>query len=728
MPARPPVAPGPVATPSGIAGSLAWIAGGSLATAIALQSMLSLPEAFATMGSRSLRERLVTAFGGTVPAALDAPIDPPSLLSLWLVVAVAGLAITAFAALWGRNAEVGRQGAFSSMGRHAGRWMLLPGLWEVLRLTAFVTGWTSLEGLLIETGHLFLAGGIAGCLASLASGEANGPGRECDSIGTRRSFVIVVAGACTYAVVFTAMNWQLYRSLLVPHGDTVMYEEHLWNLLHGKGFRSYLDQGLFLGEHLQVIHALLIPVYVLWPSHLLLELCGSIALASGALPTYWLARRHTGSPSAAMWMGLAYLLAVPMQFLDIAIDLKTFRPTSFVIPLMLFALDQMERRRWKTMLVLLAVTLLAQEDLSLVIGPLGVWMAWDAWRRGRQKDIANPQASDRTPVWIGGGVALFAGIYLIVALTVLIPWFRAGAEVHYTTYFGELGASPGEIARSMLTKPGLFFGKLLGIRSLKYVLLLLLPYGLMPLRSPGRLAIAGPLFAALCLMDTSRDPAQQGLEMLLPYHHFHAPLVPILVWAATAGIGASRKPWKQESGQSLEKTSPVTSSTLSLAPPADLAAGFERRASWRARFVFGSAVATGLFLGLSPLGIAFWDAGSTWHWRRLYVPGKRSEMLPRVLAEIPPSSRVASTDFVHPRFTHYERSYDYSAFRRRVSGYELRVPDDTDYIVIDTQHRYSTIKSPKDIRELREEPDEWELLPDTTEGYFIVLRRKTRSE
>ena len=43
---------------------------------------------------------------------------------------------------------------------------------------------------------------------------------------------------------------------------------------------------------------------------------------------------------------------------------------------------------------------------------------------------------------------------------------------------------------------------------------------------------------------------------------------------------------------------------------------------------------------------------------------------------IPQSARVASTDFVHPRYTHFDRSYDYSNYRRKVSGYEAKVPDE----------------------------------------------------
>jgi hypothetical protein len=133
-----------------------------------------------------------------------------------------------------------------------------------------------------------------------------------------------------------------------------------------------------------------------------------------------------------------------------------------------------------------------------------------------------------------------------------------------------------------------------------------------------------------------------------------------------------------------------------------------------------------MFYGLSPLSIGFWDPDSGSYWRQLYVVGKRAELFPRVLQEIPEGerARVASTDFVHPRFTHFERSYDYSDFLRAVNNYQPGVPPDTDYIVIDTQHPYSKIKRPDQVPEYRDHPDQWELLPDTTDGYFIVLKRK----
>src|SRR5262249_44809902 len=115
-----------------------------------------------------------------------------------------------------------------------------------------------------------------------------------------------------YFACFATLNWLLYEALLIPHGDSAMYEEHVWNLLHGKGFRSYLDNGRpFLGEHIQLIHLGVIPLYWLWPSHVLLELCQSAWLAAGAIPAYWIAQRHSGSRRGATLVAIAYLSYVP---------------------------------------------------------------------------------------------------------------------------------------------------------------------------------------------------------------------------------------------------------------------------------------------------------------------------------------------------------------------------------------------------------------------------------
>ncbi len=130
----------------------------------------------------------------------------------------------------------------------------------------------------------------------------------------------------------------------------------------------------------------------------------------------------------------------------------------------------------------------------------------------------------------------------------------------------------------------------------------------------------------------------------------------------------------------------------------------------------------GLPVSFSPLGSGFWDPYSSKYWKSLYVPGERARRFPAVLALIPRDSRVASTDYIHPRFTHHARSYDYSLYPRTV-------PDDPDYdepdyIVIDTRHPYSQIKRPEEVKEFRFHPERWELLDDKTGGYFLVFKRR----
>jgi hypothetical protein len=145
----------------------------------------------------------------------------------------------------------------------------------------------------------------------------------------------------------------------------------------------------------------------------------------------------------------------------------------------------------------------------------------------------------------------------------------------------------------------------------------------------------------------------------------------------------------------------------------------------RALFALACAVATGLVFSIHPASLTFWDAGRSSYWRTLYVPGERPRQFAKIADLIPPSARVASTDFVHPRYTHFERSYDYSDYVRQVAAYEDKVPDDTDYIVIDTRHPYSKVRSVDQVRELKSEPEKWEVLPDETHGYFIVLKRRS---
>lgn len=591
-------------------------------------------------------------------------------------------------------------------------WLCVFGCYELVRVVLQIAGFFDAADVLGMFAYYFSAIGVAGCLAMIVPAVRATTGTEAESkpadlaVPATDSWSIsraTLAAAAIFSIVFTAMNWQIYNGLLLPHGDSAMYGEHLWNITHGKGFRSYLDQGLFLGEHVQVVHLLLLPLYVAWPSQLLLELCETLVLAAGAIPVFWIARRHSGSTACASLLAITWLLYTPLQYLDIEIDLKTFRPMSFGVTAMLFGIDFFERGRLKSTAACFLLALAAKEDFALILIPLGVWLAGQSWWQ-RKNESANLDVAPVAPkrgLALGAGLTVFSLTYLLLVTRVVIPWFRDGKEVHYARYFAKFGDSLGEIVVSMLTDPALVFDEFVTITSANYLLALFVPLAFLPFLSPSRLLVAAPILGLLCLNEIVKsDP--------FPRHHFQGPVLPILFWSAAAGLGIVNRLPAGRRRAILNRVLPGGAVTV-------------------ATFGCLAAMQSGAMLGMSPASLSFWDSGSPNHWSR-YVPGERAEMIELVLAEIPENSRVASTDYVHTRLTHYERSYDYSDYRREVAGDKEGVPADTDFIVIDMKHHYNTeIRSPADVRELQTEPGNWVFLDELyekTNGCFIVLKRR----
>ena len=706
--------------------------------------------------SQSSWQSLVIGLGGQLEAGDDgavfgATLDSPEFVLL--TVSLLGGIVWAVGSWLAARLSGQRWGEVAATWAvRGGRWLFLLLLWSQGRLIAYLLGAEWLQ-LAIATTSEFYWAIVFGLVAMEWWPLTRCPTTplleapvEVDERFARR---IVWGAFAVYSLVSVAMNWGLWFNLRIPHGDSAMYEEHLWNLTHGKGFRSYLDQGLFLGEHIQVIHLALLPLHLLWPSHLLLELCQSLGIAAVVFPLYSIAKRHTGQPRWAACVAILALLAFPLHYLDISIDVKTFRPTAFGVAVVLAAIDAFEAKRYRWMLAWVLLGLSAQEDFSLAFGPLGVWIAWDGWRK-----------NDRFQKWLGLGLLVGSAAYLLLVMKVLLPWFREGVTIHYASYFAKFGKTPGEIVWTMLTQPGLVWESLVTASSLSYALCLLVSLGLLPLLSPSRLLTAAPLFVLLCLNELALNPPG-------PFHHFHAPVLPLLLWAAAAGLGRigrarllpSREPEPASGSATLScnavkdgLTARVTSLIARFRPPlphsgvhseSHVECGGEgarvgetprgnpsgRCPAWWPSggailaFSLTCGVWTGCVFSHSPLSFKFWDSGQPEFWQARYLPDERPAQFAKIAELIPATARVASTDFVHPRYTHFERSYDYSKYPRLVNGNRPGAPPDTEYIVIDTRHPYSWVRGPEDVRELQTEPEQWELLPDTTNGYFLVLKR-----
>lgn len=495
--------------------------------------------------------------------------------------------------------------------------------------------------------------GIAAWIAGLVSG------RTTSSESSFSGILKTSIATCLFVLVFFTLEYMQYQSLRVPHGDSGMYEEHLWNLWNGKGFRSQIDDGrLFLGEHFQFFHVFLMPIYLLHPSLPILNLCEVIALASGALAVFLLARQMN-VPSVAWPLALGYLLYFPVQYLTLESSWKTFRPETFGSPLLLWALYAIESNRRIAAAALLLFSFTAKEDYAITAAAIGVWILL----RGimgvthSRNETSDEQSSrsikvdSRRDVVTGISLAVGSTVFLLWVLLWFIPYFRGGVP-HYTAYFHDLGHSPIEVARSLIERPKLLWERLATPRNGAFLFWMMLPLGFLPLFSPARFAVAVPTFGYLML--SSLDALAQ------PWFHFHGPLIPVLFWAT---IGAIRN---------LKGTS--SSSFL----------------GW---FVCLLCLITGIQEGRSPLSWKFWDPiyaspMKDWrgeklfepmgdYWRSVYLPDERANSFAEVLRVVRPSERVAATDYIRSRFTHHAAAFEYPTLKRHISI------DDVDVIVID---------------------------------------------
>ena len=185
----------------------------------------------------------------------------------------------------------------------------------------------------------------------------------------------------------------------------------VWSTAHGHPLQITSlrgDQISRLGAHFDPVLAAFAPLWLVWPSPDLLLVSQAIAVSLGALPVYWLARKHIGSERAALGFALAYLIYPPTQWLT----LNEFHPVALACPLLLFAFWYLDEDRLVPFAVFGLLAATTKEEIAFVVAGLGLWYAFS---RGRRLE----------------GAAIFvAGLAVaLIAIEVVIPHFnRAGTS------------------------------------------------------------------------------------------------------------------------------------------------------------------------------------------------------------------------------------------------------------------------------------------------------------
>jgi uncharacterized membrane protein len=331
-----------------------------------------------------------------------------------------------------------------------------------------------------------------------------------------RTKALLWPALAAFAGAFTALSIGRQRAFNTGRFDLGNMTQAVWSTAHGHFLQVTNLTGAQtsrLGSHFDPILAALAPLWLAWPSTDMLVTVQAIAVALGAFPVYWLARKHLGTQRASVGFALAYLLYPATEWLT----LNEFHPVALACPLLLLAFWFLDEERWLLFSLSAAAAICSKEEIGLVVAGFGIWYAISR-RRFRVAAAI-----------VAAGVAASA-----VAVEVVVPHFSGNASAFYSRY-SDVGGSPGGIVRTFFTHPLRVLGDAFSGSDVHYLAELVVPFAALSFLAPSLLLAAVPE-AALNVL--SKNPYQASIHF-----HYTAGLIPPVVIGSVLGAARLARAW-----------------------------------------------------------------------------------------------------------------------------------------------------------------------------------------
>jgi uncharacterized membrane protein len=324
---------------------------------------------------------------------------------------------------------------------------------------------------------------------------------------------VVYAGAATYAALFVFAAVVHYLVFKTPRGDLGNMVQAVWNTTHGHvlgGTTPHGHQVSRFQAHVDPFLLVFVPFLWIWSSPLLLPIVQALAVASGALPVFWLARKHLGSSRAGAHFAFAYLLYPATQYSAFTAA-DGFHSVAIAAPLVLYAIWFLDEERLVAFSVVALLAFTTREEIPLAVGCLGIWYAV---RKGRHR---------------GFGIAVFAAGLAVTLFNFLwvIPHFSPSGVDPFVGRYRAVGGTPQGMVHTLFADPAAFGHAVASAHKLTYLALLLVPFLGLSLLEPLLLLGAVPDLAINLL---SSSAGQTSIA-----YQYTAGIVPFVVAAAIFG-------------------------------------------------------------------------------------------------------------------------------------------------------------------------------------------------
>jgi uncharacterized membrane protein len=314
--------------------------------------------------------------------------------------------------------------------------------------------------------------------------------------------IAIWAAMGAWTVVLCAVVYDAFSNFRLGRFDLGNMVQAVWSTAEGRPLETTNsadgEQIVRLGGHADPFLVLLTPVWSVWPSPLSLAFAQVAVVALGALPVFWLARRHLHDEGIAGVLALAYL-AYPWVATS---AVSSIHPVTFAITFFLFCIWCLDTDRLVAFAVFAGLAMSTGELMGLPVAALGIWFAL---ARGRR---------------LAGAVIALAGLaWSVFAVYVVVPAYSPEGDSMFFGFYDEVGGSPQGVIRMLLSDPGVVLGALFEGHDIVYLVWLGLPLLFLFVLTPGLALVALPQLLANWLSDfrSMSDPRYHSLAAVVPF-------------------------------------------------------------------------------------------------------------------------------------------------------------------------------------------------------------------
>jgi uncharacterized membrane protein len=322
----------------------------------------------------------------------------------------------------------------------------------------------------------------------------------CRVVG-RYAWIGVLALVVWFAVFCSYYSVMQHYRVQTTSYDLGIFDNLFYNLIHGEWFKVTPDLGRNGGSHIHM-HAtfaayVLAPFYALRPQADTLLVMQAVVVGLGAFPFYLLARHRLENALLGLTFAYLYVIYGPIHG-PVFYDFHFLTLAPFFIGWTLYFF---ETGRTKLLAVAWVLTLLLREDMSALLAGAGLFYLLSAQRVR----------------WALAFGVVGVGYFVLMRFLVMPLHGNASGEYQpHVGYYKDMIA-PGDhgyggVLKTMLTNPGYTFQVLVQETKLRYLLELMGPFLLLPLRHSKAWLLLLPAAMFTLISTDYPPPVSRGFQ------------------------------------------------------------------------------------------------------------------------------------------------------------------------------------------------------------------------